>query len=59
MPRTADEQIFWDERFREAWQHCLKELGLKGAMGCVSIARDAADSALAQRRESISNGTQS
>lgn len=49
MPRTADQQSFWDERFAQAWDQCLKEHGLSGAIGCAHLCRDAADAALAER----------
>lgn len=52
MPRTDAEQTFWDERFAQAWEQCLKENGLLGAAGCAHLARDAADAALTERRNS-------
>lgn len=57
MPRTEAEQIFWDERFAQAWEQCLREHGLKGAIGCAHLCREAADAALTERRNS--NGAQS
>lgn len=53
MPRTDDEQTFWDERFAQAWEQCLKENGLLGSIGCAHIARDAADAALIERQKSV------
>lgn len=52
MARTDAEQLFWDERFAQAWDQCLKENGLFGAAGCAHLARDAADAALTERRNS-------
>ena len=48
--RTAAEQKFWDAAFAEAWEQCLRERGLQGAIGYAHLAREAADAALAERR---------
>lgn len=53
MPRTDAEQLFWDERFAQAWEQCLKENGLLGAAGCAHLAADAASAALAERQKSM------
>jgi hypothetical protein len=50
--RTEAEQTFWDERFAQAWEQCLKENGLLGAIGCAHLCRDAADAAESERRKS-------
>lgn len=55
--RTATEQKFWDAAFLASWTDCIKQHELRGAMYCASLARDAADAALAKRRES-SKGVQ-
>lgn len=61
MPTTNRQQQADDKKFREAaillaWQQCLKEHGLQGAMGCAHLAVDAADRLVAERRNS--NGRQ-
>lgn len=53
-PLPADR--FRDEAILLAWQQCLRENGLTGAMGCAHIAVDAADELVAQRGN---NGKQS
>jgi hypothetical protein len=50
--RTAAEQKFWDAAFLAAWADCVKQHEIKGSMYCSSLARDAADAALIQRRNS-------
>lgn len=50
--RKATEQKFWDAAFAAAWDRCLSEFGLKGAIKCAHLAAEAADAALAERRAS-------
>lgn len=50
--RTAAEQKFWDAAFTAAWDRCLQENGLEGAIGCAHLAAEAANAALAERRTS-------
>lgn len=52
MPRTEAEQTFWEERFAQAWEQCLRENGLQGAIGCAHLCREAADAALTERNNS-------
>ena len=47
---TADTE-FRDAAMLLAFEQCLREFGVKGAMGCTSLARDAADELLAKRNE--------
>lgn len=56
MPATTRQQQADDRKFRDAaillaFEQCLKERGLQGAMGCASLAIDAADELLAKRNE--------
>lgn len=50
--RSAKEQTFWDDRFGQAWNQCLAQHGLEGAIGCAHLCREAADAALVERRNS-------
>jgi hypothetical protein len=59
MPATNRQQQADDRKFRDAaillaFEQCLKENGLQGAIGCAHLAVDAADELLAQRN---SNGS--
>lgn len=56
MPATnrqqqADDKRFRDEAILRAFEQCLRERGLAGAIGCTSLAVDAADELLAKRNE--------
>ena len=56
MPATNRHQQVDDKKFRDAaillaFEQCLKEHGLKGAIGCTSLAVDAAEELLAKRNE--------
>lgn len=51
--RPAAEQKFWDDQFSRAWEQCLREMGLVGAIGCAHVAREAADKALIERTNSL------
>lgn len=44
----ADEQVR-DQAALIAWEQCLKENGLTGAIGCAHLALDAADAFMAER----------
>lgn len=50
--RTAAEQREWDRLFRDFLVECVRREGIKRAMGCLSLAQDFADQALAKRRKS-------
>lgn len=49
--RSHDDKQFRDAAILLAFEQCLREFGVKGAMGCTSLARDAADELLAKRNE--------
>lgn len=51
--RIPDEQTRWDDLLHALVIECVRREGLKKALACVSLARDVADAAIAQRRESI------
>lgn len=51
--RSEAEQTRWDELYHGLILECVRREGLKKALACVSLARDVADAAMAQRRESI------
>lgn len=52
MKRGQIEQRFWDEAFLVAWDRCIEENGLHGAIGCAHLAKEGADQALRERRDS-------
>lgn len=52
MPRTDQQQTFWEKSFAQAWEQCLRENGLRGAIGCAHLCREAADAALIERNNS-------
>lgn len=47
------EQEKWDDLLHALIVECVRREGLKKALACVSLARDVADAARTQRRESI------
>jgi hypothetical protein len=49
MPRTADEQKYWDEVSREVARECVRSNSFKG---CAHMVRDFADELLTERRRS-------
>lgn len=49
MPRTADEQKYWDEISREVARECVRSNSFKG---CAHLVRDFADELLTERRRS-------
>jgi hypothetical protein len=56
MPATNRQQQIDDRKFRDAaillaFEQCLREFGVKGAIGCTSLAVDAAEELLAKRNE--------
>lgn len=50
--RTAEEQTQWDALFRELVLDCVRREGFRKALACLHLAREIADAALAERRES-------
>lgn len=55
MPATKRQQQSAEDKVRDAaaliaWEQCLKENGLRGAIGCAHLVFDAADAFVAQRR---------
>lgn len=55
-PRNAAEQAQWDALFQALVVDCVRRLGFSKAMGCLHLAREIADQALAARRDSVSAG---
>lgn len=51
--RTANEQAAWDAIFTDLVHECVRQQGFRDAMGCLHLAREIADAALAERRSSI------
>jgi hypothetical protein len=52
FPRTPDEQAFWDGIFRDQLPVCMKQQKRRGSIYCAHMAREQADNALAERRDS-------
>jgi hypothetical protein len=55
MPTNRHQQQADDRKFRDAalllaWEQCLRENGLQGAIGCAHLAMDAAEALVAERR---------
>lgn len=50
---TAADQQFRDAAILLAFEQCLRERGLQGAIGCGSLAVDAANDLLAKRNERV------
>jgi hypothetical protein len=56
MPATKRQQQADDRKFRDAaillaFEQCLRENGLQGAIGCAHLAHEAADAFMAERRK--------
>jgi hypothetical protein len=50
--RTPDEQAFWDHIYQSQFPVCMKQQKRRGAQYCAHLAREQADAALVERRDS-------
>lgn len=51
--RTPTEQRIWDETFVDLVVECVRAHDFERALGCLHLAREVADEALIERRNSI------
>jgi hypothetical protein len=56
--QSPAEDTVRDQAALIAWEQCLKENGLSGAIGCAHLAIEAADAFMAERNKRVTNGEQ-